>query len=138
MKQYNFTGSVYSIMDIDGLKMEIAVLKAALKEKEEKLYRAEQKSIKADKERMLSTLQSITHSLICPFCGVTVPLPPVLGSHTTCFTTGYWAKGFRTHNDWVRACVENGATVDSFYRKARENNLIHFQENGKRPDKAEI
>ena len=125
-------------MEIDALKAEIAAMKEALKEKEEKLYRAEQEISKADTEQMLSMLRNLSHSLICPFCGVTVPVPPAVGAHISCFTTGYWARGFRSHNDWARACVENGAIVDSFYRKARENNLNLFQENGKGPDKEEI
>ena len=125
-------------MEIDALKAEIAALKGALKEKEEKLYRAEQEISKADTEQMLSMLRKLSHSLICPFCGVTVPVPPVVGAHTPCFTTGYWAKGFRSHSDWVRACVENGEIVDFFYRRARENNLNLFQENGEGPDKKKI
>ena len=125
-------------MDVDRLKAEIATLKGALKEKEDKLYRAEQEISKAEKEKMLSILRNLSHSLICPFCGVTVPLPPAVDAHTNCFTTGYWAKGFRSHSDWVRACVENGEIVDSFYRNARQNNLIYIQENGKGPDKEDI
>jgi hypothetical protein len=34
-----------------------------------------------------------------------------------CYRTGYWANGFRTHNDWVRASIENGRAVDEFYKK---------------------
>ena len=104
--------------EIEGLKAEIAELKRLTAKKEYALFRAEQKIITADNESVSSTLQSIDHPLICPFCGVTLTMPPAVGSaHVGCYTTGYWKRGFRTHNDWIRACIENGASVKKFMEK---------------------
>jgi len=127
-------------MDIETLKEEIARLKELTKEKEEALYKAQQKLIAEDNAAMASILEATPHPLICSFCGVTLTRPPIVGTnHMGCYNTGYWAKGFRTHNDWVRACIRNGSTVEEFYKKARsEKNLIFKQENGERPDENKV
>lgn len=117
------------------LKAQIAELRQALKKAEAQLYRVEQSRIKAENDEMLSMIKDLKHSLICPLCGVTLADPPVLGMHGGCYRTGYWSKGFRTHNDWLRACIANGAMVQTFYSKS-EKNLDSVQENGKGPYKA--
>jgi hypothetical protein len=137
-------------MDVETLKADIAQLKALTAEKEQALYRAEQRIIAADNAALASMLEVTTHPLICSFCGMTLVLPPTVGmtlvlpptvgvDHQGCFTTGYWAKGFRKHSDWVRDCIENGKTVEEFYRRGRvQKNLSVKQENGERPDKDEV
>ena len=117
------------------LKAQIAELRQALKKAEAQLYRVEQSRIKAENDEMLSMIKDLKHSLICPLCGVTLADPPVLGMHGGCYRTGYWSKGFRTHNDWLRASIANGAMVQTFYSKS-EKNLDSVQENGKGPYKA--
>ena len=105
-------------MDIGELKEEIMRLKALLLEKEEQLYRAEQSVLATENASIASTIRGTTHSLICPFCGITLRSPPSVGTeHKGCYVTGYWANGFRTHNDWVRASIENGRSIDEFYKK---------------------
>jgi len=104
--------------EITELKAEIAKLKALTAEKEDILFRAEQKLISIESEVISTMLQSINHSLICPFCGVTVGHPPSIGiTHVGCYRTGYWAKGFKTQNDWVRACIDNGKNIYEVYQK---------------------
>jgi hypothetical protein len=104
--------------DIERLKAEIAELKELTTKKQAELYRAEQGVITAEKESIASTIRGTTHSLICPFCGVTLTMPPTVGSaHMGCYSTGYWSRGFRTHSDWIRACIENGAKVSIFMEK---------------------
>ena len=126
-------------MEIEALRAEIAQMKALLIEKEVLLYRAEQRIVATDNAAIASTLQAAKHPLICSLCGITVNNPPTVGAaHMGCFTTGYWARGFRTHNDWVRDCIANGAQIEEFYKKNRiQNILTSKQENGKTPDKAE-
>lgn len=126
-------------MEIEELKAEIQRLKALTKQREEELYRSEQKFVTADNDAIAETLKTISHPLICSFCGMNLTHPPSVGvSHRGCFNTGYWARGFRTHNDWVRDCIRNGASVEEFYKKARiEKILISHQENGETPNKTE-
>ena len=124
-------------MEIETLRAEIAQLKALTAEKEQALYRAEQAIINSDNEALASVLQVTRHPLICSFCGITLTTPPKVGmNHMGCFNTGYWTRGFRTHNDWVRDCIRNGANVEEFYKKNRvEKILISHQENGETPNK---
>ena len=122
---------------LEGLRSEIAQLKALIREKEEALYRAEQKVAAEDAAALASRLQGINHSLICSFCGVTLSHPPTVKlSHMGCFNTGYWVKGFRKHSDWVEDSIKNGASVEEFYRRARvEKILTSKQGYGEEPDK---
>lgn len=126
-------------MEIETLRAEIGKLKGLLAEKEGLLYRAEQKMVAADNAAIALALQVTKSPLICSLCGVKVSHPPAVGAlHQGCFTTGYWAKGFRTHNDWIRDCIRNGASVEEFYSKKRgEKILTSNQENGETPNKAE-
>jgi hypothetical protein len=104
--------------EIEGLRTEIEGLNALLREKHAALYRAEQKQIAIENESIALALKGITHTLICPLCGVTLAGPPRVGlTHASCYATGYWSKGFRSHNDWIRACIENGASVQRFLEK---------------------
>jgi hypothetical protein len=104
-------------MDTAEIKEEIARLKALTAEKEALLFRAEQNAIAADTASLASVLRATTHSLICPFCGVTVEQPSLGFAHMGCYSTGCWVRGFKTENDWLRACITNGASVAEFYRK---------------------
>ena len=101
-------------MDITELKEEITRLKALIAEKEELLFRAEQRAIAADNASIASTIGA-THLLICPFCGLEVAHASL--GHKGCYMTGCHTNGFKTHNDWVRACIANGASIAEFYRK---------------------
>jgi hypothetical protein len=122
-------------MDIAEIKEEIARLKTLTAEKEGLLFTAEQNAIAADNASVALVLRATTHSLICPFCGVTVMPPYLLGAlHVGCYSTGCWVRGFKTENDWVRACITNGLGVAEFYRND-EKNLNSKEEHGERPDK---
>jgi hypothetical protein len=122
-------------MDIGQLHEEIARLKALTAEKEALVFRAEQNTIAAENESVASIIRATNHSLICPFCGVTVKHTRSLDfAHMGCYSTGYWARGFRTHNDWLRACIINGAGVAEFYAKDKKN-LNSKQEHGETPNK---
>ena len=103
-------------MDIAELKEEIARLKDLLLEKEELLFTAEQRVITADNASIASTIGA-THLLICPFCGIELAHASLGFAHKGCYTTGCHTNGFKTHNDWLRACIANGASVTEFYRK---------------------
>ena len=106
--------------EISELKVEIAKLKALTAKKEEILFRAENKLISIDNEAIASLIRATKHSLICPFCGITVGNPPTISAaHMGCYTTGRWSKGFRTHNDWVRACIENGASINRIFNEEK-------------------
>ena len=110
--------------ELEGLRAEIKELTALLAEKQAALYRAEQKQITADNERIALALKGITHTLICPLCGVTLAEPPRVGlTHATCYASGYWSRGFRSHNDWIRACIQNGASVQGFIEKQIEKRI---------------
>ena len=124
-------------MEVETLKAEIAQLKALTAEKEQALYKAEQRIIAADNAALASVLETTTHPLVCSFCGITLTHPPIVGlNHQGCFTTGYWVKGFRKHTDWVRDCIQNGKNIEEFYAAGRiQKNLSVKQENGERPDK---
>jgi hypothetical protein len=121
-------------MDTGQLYEEIARLKALTAEKEALVFRAEQNAIAADNQSLASTIRATSHSLICPFCGVTVTQPSLGFAHIGCYSTGFWQKGFRTPNDWLRACIRNGASVAEFYRKD-EKNLSSKEEHGEGPYK---
>jgi hypothetical protein len=104
--------------ELEGLRAEIKGLTALLAEKEAALYKAEQKQIAIENESLALTLKGITHTLICPLCGLTLAEPPRVGlTHASCYATGYWSKGFRSHNDWIRACIENGEKIQKFLDK---------------------
>ena len=121
-------------MHIAEIKEEIARLKALTAEKERLLFTAEQNAIAADNASLATILRATPHSLICPFCGVTVTHPSLGFAHMGCYSTGCWVRGFKTQNDWVRACIRNGAGVAEFYRND-EKNLSSKEEHGERPDK---
>jgi hypothetical protein len=107
--------------ELEGLRAEVKRLSALLAEKQASLYRAEQKRIDLDNAALALALKGITHTLICPLCGITLTQPPRVGlTHATCYASGYWSKGFRSHNDWIRACIENGSSVHTFLEKQRK------------------
>jgi len=123
--------------ELDGLRAEIAQLKALIREKEDALYRTEQKVAAEDAAALASILQDVSHPLICSFCGVTLSYPPSVNlSHMGCFNTGYWVKGFRKHSDWVRDCIANGASVEEFYKRSRVQKILTSKQgHGEGPDK---
>ena len=117
------------------LKLELEQLGILIAEKQRALYRAEQTKAAIDDASLALALKGITHSLVCPLCGVTLSQPPRVGmTHAGCYASGFWRKGYRSHNDWIRACIENGASVHRFMEKDKEEkNLISLQENGTAP-----
>lgn len=118
---------------LEGLRAEIKELTALLAEKRIALYRLEQKQIDTDNATLALALKGITHTLICPLCGVTLTNPPCVGlTHAACYASGYWSRGFRSHNDWIRACIENGSSINTFIEKQRKESNP-FVGNGKAP-----
>jgi hypothetical protein len=113
---------------MEDVKKEVEELRAAAKaaralaaEKDAAADAIVSKIAEEDTNATKKLLAKIDHSLVCPFCGITLTNPPSFTfNHLGCYNTGCWVRGFKNYNDWIRACVENGADIQAFYKRAKE------------------
>ena len=113
---------------MEDIKKEVEELRAAAKaaralavEKDAAADAIISKIAEEDNEVTKKLLRTIEHPLICPFCGITLTNPPSFTvNHQGCYNTGCWVRGFKNYNDWIRACVANGADIQEFYKRAKE------------------
>lgn len=113
---------------MEDIKKEVEELRAAAKaaralaaEKDAAADAIISKIAEEDNEATKKLLMTVEHRLICPFCGLTLTNPPCFTfNHQGCYNTGCWVRGFKNHNDWIRACVANGADIQEFYKRDKE------------------
>jgi len=108
-------------MEVAELKKDIEQLKALLLEKENTLRSLEQARAIAEEDAFAQMLKEVSHPLICPHCGISLNSPPSLNmKHMGCYTAGYWRKGYRSQNDWIKASIENGEKITNFFSNSEK------------------
>jgi hypothetical protein len=57
--------------------------------------------------------------LLCPLCSCVVGKEFIEGisvKHPACYAIGIWSKGYKSEEDWIKSCLENGKKIKEFYK----------------------